>query len=517
MQQTMQQTEQQWLFLAGFAVYLLAMIALGWWVSRRQPGDAQQSGEDFLLGGRALPFWLMLGTTVATMVGTGSSMGAVGYAYQHGWGGVLYGLGGGIGILLLAWWFAPLRRFNFLTMAEELSYYTGADKQVRHVVGVLIFIACIGWLGAHILGGSMYLAWLTGLSLTESKLLIAAGFAIYVVIGGYTAVVWTDAIQALILFSGFVLMAGFALVAVGGFDAIQAGASALSARQSAEQASSWLPGLSLAVAVAVGVLATPSFRQRIYSGKDVSAIRKSFVWSGVLYLFFSLIPAVLGLAALQLAPTLDNPSYAFPFLALNTLPLALGVLVLLAGISATLSSASSDAIAGVSVLVGDLYKVVFGRLPQPEQVVLLSRLGLVAVVALALGFALLADNIIGYITTMVGMVLSGLFAVAVLGLRWTRLNKTGALAALLTAPLVSLAVLWWPGAQAFWGNPVIPATVLSLLAAIVGSLLTKPVAISRSEALALLATGRVTDQAATAVTTRTGEAPLPTTTQAEAR
>ena len=80
MQQTMQQTEQQWLFLAGFAVYLLAMIALGWWVSRRQPGDAQQSGEDFLLGGRALPFWLMLGTTVATMVGTGSSMGAVGYA-----------------------------------------------------------------------------------------------------------------------------------------------------------------------------------------------------------------------------------------------------------------------------------------------------------------------------------------------------------------------------------------------------------------------------------------------------
>jgi SSS family solute:Na+ symporter len=380
-------------------------------------------------------------------------------------------------------------------MAEELSYYTGADKQVRHVVGVLIFIACIGWLGAHILGGSMYLAWLTGLSLTESKFLIAAGFAIYVVIGGYTAVVWTDAVQAIILFVGFVLMAGFALAAVGGFDAIQQQATALTERQASAGGSSWLPGLSLAVAVAIGVLATPSFRQRIYSGKDVAAIRKSFVWSGVLYLFFSLIPALLGLAALQLAPALENPSYAFPFLALNTLPLALGVLVLLAGISATLSSASSDAIAGVSVLVGDLYKVVFGRLPAPKQVVLLSRLGLVAVVALALGFALLADNIIGYITTMVGMVLAGLFAVAVVGLRWTRLNKTGALAALLTAPVVSLLVLWLPGAQAFWGNPVIPATLLSLLATIVGSLLTKPVAVSRSDALALLAAGRVTDQA----------------------
>ena len=487
----MQHTEQQGLFLTGFALYLLAMIMLGWWVSRRARGTGAQSGTDFLLGGRALPFWLMLGTTVATMVGTGSSMGAVGYAYQHGWGGVLYGLGGGIGILLLAWWFAPLRKLNFLTMAEELSYYTGADKQVRHVVGVLIFIACIGWLGAHILGGSMYLAWLTGLGLTESKLLIAAGFAIYVVIGGYTAVVWTDAVQAIILFVGFILMAAFALAAVGGVDAIQTQANALAA-QTAE--ATWLPGLSLAVAVAVGVLATPSFRQRIYSGKDVSAIRKSFVCSGLLYLFFSLIPAVLGLAALQLAPSLQNPSYAFPFLALNTLPLALGVLVLLAGISATLSSASSDAIAGVSVLVGDLYKALFGRLPAPEKVVLLSRVGLVTVVALALGFALLADNIIGYITTMIGMVLSGLFAVALLGLRWTRLNKIGALAALLTAPLVSLAVLWWPGALAFWGNPVIPATVLSLLAAVVGSLLSKPLIVSRNEALALLATGRVIDQ-----------------------
>ena len=59
-QQSIQQTEQQGLFLAGFALYLLAMIALGWWVSRRSKGAGAQSGEDFLLGGRALPFWLML-------------------------------------------------------------------------------------------------------------------------------------------------------------------------------------------------------------------------------------------------------------------------------------------------------------------------------------------------------------------------------------------------------------------------------------------------------------------------
>ncbi len=67
---------------------------------------------------------------------------------------------------MLAWWFAPLRELRFMTMSEELSYYVGADASVKNLVAVLIFIACIGWLGARILGGSMYLAWLTGI---ESK------------------------------------------------------------------------------------------------------------------------------------------------------------------------------------------------------------------------------------------------------------------------------------------------------------------------------------------------------------
>ena len=85
------------LFLTCFFVYILAMILFGCWISRRK-----QSGNDFLLGGRALPLFLTLGTTVATMVGTGSSMGAVGKAYQSGWMGSLYGLGGALGIFILS-------------------------------------------------------------------------------------------------------------------------------------------------------------------------------------------------------------------------------------------------------------------------------------------------------------------------------------------------------------------------------------------------------------------------------
>ena len=187
------------LFLSAFVIYVIFLIWIGWKVSRNQ-----KSGEDFLLGGRGLPLFLTLGTTVATMVGTGSSMGAVGFGYANGWAGALYGIGGAIGILLTAWWFAPMRKLRFMTMSEELSYYVGANRYVKNIVGILIFVASIGWLGAHILGGGMYLAWIADIDESSAKVLISLAFAIYVVIGGYTAVVWTDTIQAIILFFGFI-------------------------------------------------------------------------------------------------------------------------------------------------------------------------------------------------------------------------------------------------------------------------------------------------------------------------
>lgn len=203
-------------FLIWFAIYALAMIALGWYVSRHQ-----KNGDDFLLGGRSLPMFLTLGSTVGTMVGTGSSVGAVGFGYANGWAGMLYGIGGATGILLVAWLFAPVRKMRFMTMSEEISYYTGGSKIIKNVVALLIFIASIGWLGAHILGGGLYLAWASGIDINVAKVIIALAFVVYVGIGGYSAVVWIDTVQSIVLFLGFILMAVLAVQHVGGWDNIQ--------------------------------------------------------------------------------------------------------------------------------------------------------------------------------------------------------------------------------------------------------------------------------------------------------
>ncbi len=462
------------LFLTCFAVYVTAMIVFGWWVSRKQT-----TGDDFLLGGRSVPFFLTLGTTIATMVGTGSSMGAVGKAYQGGWMGVLFGVGGAIGILLLAWIFAPVRQHRFMTMAEEISSYVGANRIVSNLVAVFTFLACVGWLGAHIVGGGYYLQFVTGIDPTVAKFIIAIGFAVYSVIGGYLAVVWTDTIQAVVLFIGFVLTAAFSLRYVGGFE----GFSTINAVLAAKSDTTALQAVSLVLAITVSVLGTPAFRQRIYSGETTSGIRKAFVVSGVLYLCFAILPALIGMAAYKGMPELSDADLAFPSMALQMLPLSLGVLTLLAGLSASMSSASSDAIAGVTTVVRDLYPIAFGRVPPENRSVLYSRIALIFTTLVALGMALSADTILDYIKDMIALFITGMAIAGLLGRLWNRYNAWGAIASLVGAFTTALYFKFDEGLSNYWGGSVIPAVAVSVVLGIAVALLTPKDSLSREDAL----------------------------------
>ena len=471
------------LFLTCFFIYIIGMIVFGWWVTRKK-----QSGDDFLLGGRRLPLFLTLGTTVATMVGTGSSMGAVGKAYQNGWMGCLYGVGGAFGLLVVAWLFAPARRHRFMTMSEEIAAYVGANRSVMNFVAIFVYFSNVGWLGAHILGGGTYLNFVTGLDLVWAKIYIALGFGIYSVIGGYRAVVWTDTIQAVVLFIGFVLTAILAWQFIGGFSGMQE-TQAIQA-QRPEGQMRILPSLSLAVVIAVGVMGGSSIRQRIYSGNSVGEIRKAFNFSGALYFAFALLPAIIGLAAFKANSGLENRDLAFPWMATEMLPVAVGIIVILAGWSATMSSASSDAITGVTALIRDVYQIFFGKTPAAEKVIPYSRIALVITTGLALAMALMGKSVIGYITDMIALFISGMAVAGLMGRLWPRYNSAGAIATLVASFLTAGVFIFASEWKAYWGNSVIPTVAVSTLVGIVVSLLTKPDELSHEEAIAKLASER---------------------------
>jgi SSS family solute:Na+ symporter len=288
------------------------------------------------------------------------------------------------------------------------------------------------------------------------------------------------------LFVGFIVMAIIALFEVGGFSGLGANMDVATTSFLGIDKIGVVPALSLAAVIAVGVLATPSYRQRIYSGNSVHSVRKSFVITGILYMIFSIIPAIIGMATHALNPGLDNSNFAFPFLATEILPLWLGLLLLVAGLSATMSSASSDAIAGVSILLRDVYVLFTGHTPSAHKVVLLSRLALIATIGLALLFALTSDNVIDYITSMIATVMAGMFVCGVLGRFWPRYNWQGAVATLIAASATSLAVIGVDSWSAFWGNPSIPAVLVALLVGVVVSLITPASKVTPEQALKII-------------------------------
>ena len=278
-------------------------------------------------------------------------------------------------------------------------------------------------------------------------------------------------------------MAIFSVESVGGWQAMLDAQPVVNISWFAIDKIGRLHAMSLAMAILIGILATPSFRQRIYSGKNVSSIRTSFVCSGLLYLGFSVIPAIIGMSAYAMTQQLDNASFAFPHIALNVMPLALGVLIIIAGISATLSSASSDAIAAVSVVMRDLYFMTTGKMPSANKVVLLSRISLVITIAIALSFAMLSNDIISYITKMIAILMSGMCVCGLLGRFWPRYNWQGALASLIAASTSAVCVSLNDAWNDYWGNPVFPALTAGFIAGIIVSLLTPKSNLSSQQAL----------------------------------
>ncbi|TFJ92098.1 sodium:solute symporter family protein [Lentibacillus salicampi] len=471
-------TGNQLIYLLMFIMFVFLMIGIGIWVSKRV-----KSGEDFLMGGRDLGVLLLVGTTVATAVGTGSSMGAVQQAYIQGWAGAFFGIGLGIGMFMLVWLFSDARNKNFMTFSEEISYYYGASKEMKGFTSIILFFAEVGWLGTHILGGSIYLSWITGIDPTIAKIVTALGFALYTVIGGYMAVVYTDVIQAIILFIGFIILGILAFIKVGGFQGLGENLPNEMTSFIGITQEGLIPGVSLVLVTVISVLVIPAYRHRIYSARNISVVKKSLIISGIVAVLFTVIPTVIGMAARVINPDMMDSAFAFPFMITELFPVWIGAFLLVAGLAATMSSGDSDAIASTTILVRDIYQVFTGKLPPREKTVLYSRIGLLFSIGLSLLFIIGSTNIIEYIENMSSTIMSGLFVAAVTGKFWGRSTWQGGTAAVVSGSMTSFIVILNDSLMSFWGNPIIPSLVIAFLTCVIVSYLTPKRKLSHKDAL----------------------------------
>ena len=473
------------------------MIAIGVFCSR-----GKNSGENFLTGGGKLPLYLIFATMGATLIGTGSSIGATSNGFKFGFGGAAYGLGAGIGMVMLVLVVrnAGMRKRGILTMAEEAQFLYNGNKHIRDVMGFMMYLIEVVWLGNHINGGSTYLGFVTGLDPVLCKLISVLAFGVYVIIGGYLAVVWTDLIQLIILLVGFVSIMSIAIPTAGGWPEI---ARTLTATGKAGnlsfygyQSKGWMWVISMIWSVAIPCLGTPTYRMRLYTAKDDKTAVRGFTLSAILLFAFSFLPAIIGMAAYTIAAkngaaeVLQHPDYAFTYVATTVLGPVLGLIFMISGLSATMSSGDSDAIAGTSIFIEDIYPIVTKKSVPPEKIGKLSRIVTLLTLLLAFLATLFAKDVIAYISNVIGAIIPGVSIAMLLGAKWKRVTWQGGLSAVGSGTLFGVMFLAINPFKTMILNtftgPAIPATIIALIFGIVVSLCTHDKKLSEDERMKLV-------------------------------
>ena len=181
----------------GIGIYMLVLIGIGMWSSRRVKGM-----NDFLVAGRRLPLWMSTATLLATWFGAGSSMGVAATVYAEGIGGVLADPFGASASLIISGIFivGMLRRLKCLTVTDIVERKYG--KWAGVYTSLWMIPVYIGWLGAQLLGMGTILHVLTGMSILHGTLIGAVVVLVYTFAGGMWAVTLTDVVQVSLIVIG---------------------------------------------------------------------------------------------------------------------------------------------------------------------------------------------------------------------------------------------------------------------------------------------------------------------------
>ena len=450
--------------LIGLAIYAILMFSISaYWMKK------VKKAADYLVGGRGLPAWALTGNIIGTCVGTGVVIGASGLAYQYGWAGSAYPVGLGVGTILAGLIYAKMRRYKFMTLGEEISSYYSGNRVVVEFSNIGLFLSQICWLTVQIMGGAAVLSVVT--NLPPAICTVLAGFitAMISVPGGLKTVVYTDFFQAIILLCGFGILTKTALADSGGLAGLHTSVPKdYTSFLGVNSYGGWAV-VSLILTLILGVIADPGRRLTMFSAKSEKGAKSSMFIAGTVVVAFSLIIGIIGMYTFHLNPNLSSPDQTLPWLVMNVLPPWLAALIVVSVTSAIFSSANGNAIAAGTFFVRHIYPLVTGHYAKRPLVVVRRSLAVTFVISTAI--ALKTGTIVGFVINFLPLTMSGLAVIILFGRFWKRRTWQGALAALITTPIVSIIVMLIPGQTDLWKNPIIPASIAGVIAFVIFSLL----------------------------------------------
>jgi len=191
--------------------YFIAVLGFGLYFGRYT-----RSTKDFFFGGQRFSWWLIAFSCVATVVGSYSFIKYSAAGFRYGISSTQSYLNDWfwMPILVLVW--IPIIYYKKI---QSIPEYMEArfDKRTRVAATLIILLYIIGYIGINLITLGKTLHTLLGWKIMTGATVTAVGVALYVYIGGQTAVIMTDLIQGLILLGAGLGLFGAAIYHFGGF------------------------------------------------------------------------------------------------------------------------------------------------------------------------------------------------------------------------------------------------------------------------------------------------------------
>ncbi|MBR5933423.1 MAG: sodium/proline symporter PutP [Treponema sp.] len=487
-------TPQMVAHICAFIVYLGFMVFIGLRTMKKN-----NSASDFFLGGRKMGPWVTALSAEASDMSGWLLMGLPGLAYLGGmkeafWTAVGLAVGTYLSWLIVA---KPLRKCTIafgdaITLPE---FFTNRFKDKSHILATVLVIFNILFFTIYVASGLVACAKLfQSVFGINYHLGLIIGFVVvlaYTVTGGYMAVCSTDFVQGTLMFIALIITGCVMLFVLKGpteaFSAVSSfGNRAMSGefgdimkeKFSANQ-SFGITSVISAVVWGLGYFGMPHFIIRfmgIRSNKEITTSRRVAIIWVIVALAVAVLVGSLGTVYLPQVLDASKAETVFSETIKLMFPAFVAGIFLCAILAAAMSTADSQLLVASSSFSQDVYKCWIKKNASDDEVLLVSRLAVVAVAVIALVIAidekssvfnLVSNAWAGFGATLGPLVLLSIF--------WKKITKTGAIAGLVTG---GIAVIVWNRLPAticpiFGIYEILPAFILNLVVAIAVSLIVK--------------------------------------------
>ncbi len=363
-----------WLILI---VYIIGNIALGFLLSKRV-----QTAEHYFLGQRTTPWWAIGVSVVATYVGALTFLGGPAWAYAEGFSVIFIHINYPIAIFFVITVFLP-----FFYNSGVASIFDYLEKRFgltsRTVMSGVFLLGNAAYSGIMLYTTALVLEFITGIDVVNAIVIVAVVAVTYTMLGGISAVIWTDVIQSAILFVG----AGITVMLLvgelpGGFlgalQDLQAQGKTNPFELSTDPskvATIWTGIVAMSIYHVVVYGVNQMMVQRTLTAKTLGDAKKSYILMG--YLAFLIFVLFFGIGILFYSyyggRPFDNENLiVLEFVALMGFPGLMG-LVTAAIVAASMSSLDSSLNSMATVTTLDFYEKFWRRNASPEHYLKASR------------------------------------------------------------------------------------------------------------------------------------------------